>query len=225
MEISLSSLTPLQKKIAGWGLVFGLVGGGGFLGGIKFTDVKIKAEVGKYQIQVEKLEKNVSDRDITIAKTLQERDDNVKALNDQVKKNVVLSTKADSAVSSYKVLEKKLGLVFDAANNSTTSINTDPVTRDDLEQLDTQANGVIAKKDEQLKGVEAALSNCFDAKAAADRAIAELQSNESDLKTDRDLRTKVNIDLSKQVESEKRRKWLYLLGGIVATYAADHIKK
>ena len=239
MTTPAEELTNLQLKK--FKLIAGLVtasvlAGGGFWGGIKYCDVKIKAQIGDYEIKIEKLQKDVNERDIKVEAALNERDAKTKDMLAAKAKAEQLRAQADTAEQAYYTLTAKLHTVETNVNKAmsgikesggkgiageTSEIETPP-TADDIVVV---ADQVIAKKDEQIQGINIALNDCFDAKAAADKAIAELQIIGTDKDQQLSLKDKINSDISKELKSQERRKWLYLIGGVIAGVAADHALK
>lgn len=217
LTLTLSKLTPLQKKLIG-GTLTALVG---FWGGIKFCDVRIKAQIGDYTIQIQKLQKTINERDKDIAGHIATKEEKIKeaeqAKADADQANVV----ADQAVARFRMLEAQTKNMSAAIGSLPKSV--EPPT---IIQVEDACEEVIAKKEVVIKGLNTSLTNCFDAKAEADKAIAELNANRIDTDKQLELKDKISNDLSKELESQKRRKWLYLIGGVIAGIAADHaIKK
>jgi chromosome segregation ATPase len=217
LTLSLSSITPLQKKL----ISGALIGGAGFWGGIKFCDVKIKAQIGQYEVKIEKLNKTVEARDTTISEYFSEKEEKMKEALIAKKEADDAHKTASEAEARYRKLIAQSQSMPDrsvAIEGSPASLPAKSVTVADVSKA---CDEVIEAKNVEIKGLNAAYSNVFDAKAAADLAIKGLQSNEASLKKEVSLNEKINSDLSKQVESQKRRKWLYFAGGIILGVAAD----
>ena len=212
MIIQLNSLSPLQKKIIAGALTLGA----GFWGGIKFCDVKIKAQIGGYQIQIDKLNKNISDRDVTI-------DQHIKDKEAKITEAQIAKKQADEAHAQAAIAEQRYRqLVAEIPSGSTTTVQELAVKTEPTPiQIADACDQVIKAKDVEIVGLNTSLTACFNSKAAADQAIAELQANERDAQTKSNLQTQTNSGLMKQLESQKRRKWLYFAGGVVVTVLAN----
>ena len=226
LPLNLSSITPVQKKIIA-GI---LVAGGSFWGGIKFCDVTIKAKIGKYEIQIKQLNDDVTKRDIDIEgfKTASMiRMDQARIARKEAQDAQI---KADDAEKKYRQLVAQIP--EEIASNSLYTIHpsilSQPVNAlpPTAGQVADACDEVIQAKDVQITDLKVSNSACFDANAAATQAIAELQANETDLKKAEVLHAQISSGLQKQLESQKRRKWLYFAGGIILGAYADHtIKK
>ena len=129
---------------------------------------------------------------------------------------------ADAAEVKYRALVKGYEpTVTGMAMSSATP--TAPLT---VQEVVTEADDVITKKNVEIKGLKLGLSDCFSAKAAADTAIKELQANRKDEDAQLAFKDKINIDLNRELESQKRLKWLGLIGGVLLGYEAEkHIIK
>ena len=184
---------------------------------ILFSDVKVKAQIGNYEIQVKKLYNDVVNRDVSIK-------GHIAVKETKIKEALVAKQEADKAhIEAASATKRYNDLVARIPKNSSpvsveNSTSELPPT---ASEVATDCGEVIKDKDKEIIGLNLGLTNCFDAKTAADQAIKELQANEVDLKTSGTIKDKINNDLSKQVESQKRRKWLYFVGGIITAYAVD----
>jgi hypothetical protein len=207
---AVTGLTPLQKKVILYITLIALVFGAGFYTGIKTFNAKLTNQEIKYQAQIDKLMKDVADKDVEVQKHLAVRDEKTQEALIAKKQADDSGIKADQAEKKYRALEAQLNI---PVTNDTT-----PPTAN---QVATACDEVIAKKDDQIKGLDAAYSNVFDAKTAADQAVQGLQEEKKDLVTSVDLSKKINSDLSKQLESQNRRKWLYLIGGALGGVATE----
>jgi len=212
---SLALLTPLQKKLIG-GLVIAI---GGFWGGIKFSDVRITAQVGKYEIQIRELKDSVAAKDVEVQGHLVLKEE-------KMKQALAAKAEADQAHAQAADAEARYRRLVAQAQAEDKSLQPIPVRAVTVIDVAKACDEVIAKKDGEIKGLNAAYANVFDAKTAADLAIQGLQSNEVSLKKVVSINEQINSDLSKQLESQKKRKWLYLAGGIILGGVVDHaIKK
>lgn len=213
-----TGLSPATKKL----IAAAIIGIGGFFGGIKFSDVRLTAQIGKYQIQINQLKEDVSKRDIEIQGHLTTKKEKMK----EAKQTKVEADLAHAQAAEAEARYRKL--VAQATVESTKVVNAVPELAQlpprEVTPLDVAkaCDEVIAKKDSEIKGLNAAYANVFDAKTAADLAIKGLQSNESDLKKEVSLNEKINSNLSKQLESQKRQQKLYLIGGIVLGGVIGH---
>jgi hypothetical protein len=210
---ALSGMTPTQKKLTAGAL---LALGGSFWGGIKFSDFRINARMGKYEIQIRELKDDVNKKDVEIQGYLTLKEEKMKEALIAKKEADDAHKTASEAEARYRELIAQSQSMPDGS--VTVEGSTKPVTVADVSKA---CDEVIEAKNVEIKGLNAAYSNVFDAKAAADLAIKELQSNEASLKKEVSLTEKINSGLSKQVESQKRRKWLYFAGGIILGVAAD----
>jgi hypothetical protein len=212
------NLSDKQKKIVVWAIAISIVFGGGFFSGIKFNSMKLDFQIGKYKIDIEKMAKQVADKDLEIKNALSIRDakDQEATLAKQAADQAGIQ--ADEAEKKYRTLEASISGIL---VNSTPTTGSGPVNaslqlpQPTVIEVAKDCDDVIAKKDVQIKGLSAAYANVFDAKAAADQAITSLQANESTLKKELDLKDKIDSDLNKELESQKRQHKLYLIGGFV----------
>lgn len=211
---SLALLTPLQKKLIG-GLVIAI---GGFWGGIKFSDVRITAQVGKYEIQIRELKDSVAAKDVEVQSHLVLKEE-------KMKQALAAKAEADQAHAQAADAEARYHRLVAQAQAEDKSLQPIPVRAVTVIDVAKACDEVIAKKDGEIKGLNVAYANVFDAKTAADLAIQGLQSNEASLKKVVSINEQINSDLSKQLESQKKRKWLYLAGGLILGVAADRAVK
>ena len=213
LTLSLSSITPLQKKL----ISGALIGGAGFWGGIKFCDVKIKAQIGQYEIKIEKLNKQVEARDVTISEHISEKEKKINEALIAKKEADVAKIQAGAAEDRYRKLVAQIPTEKSAlAPLPVIASNPTPI------EVANACDEVLTAKNTQIKGLETGLSACFDSKAAADKAIEELKLNETDLKSSNSLQKDISNGLRKQLESQNRRKWLYFAGGIILTKVVDN---
>jgi len=204
---AVTGLTPIQKKL----IVGAIIGLGGFWGGIKFSDVRLKAEIGGYQIEINKLKQTVATRDVDIQGHLTVKEQKMKEASIAKEE----ADKAHAQAADAEARYRKLVAQAEGQSKSSSDLTPLPERAIGVIEVTKACDEVIAKKDEEIKGLNAAYSNVFDAKAAADLAIKDLQANEVDLKKEVSLNEKINNDLRKQLESQNRRKWLYLAGGVI----------
>ena len=203
-------LTPLQRKaIAGI-----LIAGGGFWGGIKFCDVKIKAQIGSYEIKIQRLEDGVKVRDNQIA-------DHLKSKEDKMKEAQIAKEESIKAHALATDAEKRYRMLVAQATKSSEVPEAVSVVQPTVVEVAKACDEVIEKKNGEIKLLNASNSACFDANAAANRAILDLQANQRDLNTVVDFERRINGNIRKELESQKRRKWLYFAGGIILGAAAD----
>ena len=216
----ITGLSPAMKKL----VAAAIIGVGSFFGGIKFSDFKVTAQLGKYKIQIDQLKDDVSKRDVQIQGHLSTSEEKMKEAKQAKAEADLAHAQAAEAEARYRklVAQATLESVTKAAPELTQLPPRDVTALDVAKACDE----VIAKKDGEIKGLNAAYANVFDAKAAADLAIKGLQSNEVDLKKEVSLNEKINSGLSKQLESQKRQQKLYLIGGIVlGAYVGQSIKR
>lgn len=210
MNLVINKITPIQKKI----IIVVSTLGIGFFSGIKFCDVKIKARIGEYQIQIDKLKKNVDDRDKTIAVNILEKEQSFKEAQIAKEKSDVSKKRADDLEKSYKKL------IAQIPSNSSIVLPNEPTSLD----VANSCNEVIESKNQVITNLDDAFKKCVKSKITADKVIKDLQLNETDLKTSVSLEHSINSDLTKRLESQNRRKWLYFVGGIATAVLAKHVK-
>ena len=208
---------PIAWQIAGCLLLIGI----GFYGGIKFSDAKLHRQEAKYEDQIKKLDTDIALKNADLQTHLQiEAQKTQAALDAQAQANQA-KISADDAEKRYRALEAKLHIT-PVPNNGSDTLPPLPNIPPSADDIATLCDEVIAKKDDQIKGLTIGLTDCFDAKAAADAALKDAQSIITDHETKESFQDKLNNDLSKELESQKRRKWLYFGGGIILVGLAGH---
>lgn len=214
---SLKNMTPTQKKL----IAGAILAGGSFWGGIKFSDVRINARVGSYEITIRQLKDSVAKRDVEIQKHLTTEELKMKEALIAKKEADDAHKTASEAEARYRRLIAQAQSIPErsvSTEDSPTPLPAKPITVADVSKA---CDEVIEAKNVEIKGLTTAYNGVFDAKVAADQAIKGLQTNQVELSKGLEFSQKINSDLSKQVESQKRRKWLYFAGGVILGVAAD----
>ena len=208
---------PWMWQVAGCILLLGI----GFYGGLKFSDAKLQKQETKYEAQIQKLNTDIATKQADLNTHLQVEATKTQAAIDAQTQANEAKVKADSAEQRYRILEAKLHITPVPSNGSTPlpAIPNIPPTADEIA---AGCDEVIANKNDQIKDLSLGLTNCFDAKAAADQSIKDLQSINTDKDQQLTLKDKINSDISKDLASQKRRKWLYFGGGIILGGLAGH---
>lgn len=218
MPQQLTNLLNSVKTAPSW--IWQVVGclllvGGGFYGGLRYSDAKLHTQETKYQDQIKKLDQDITTKEASLQQHVQVEVAKTKiALDYQAQANQA-KVKADSAEKRYRVLEAKLKV-------TTSKLPGLPVIPPTAQDIATAGDEVIANKNQQITGLTLGLSNVFDAKAAADLALKDAQAENVDHVTKEAFQDKLNSDLSKDLASQKRRKWLYFGGGIILGGLAGH---
>ena len=214
----LTGLTPTQRKLIG----AGILALGSFWGGVTFSDFRLKAKVGSLTVTLEKTKQAVADKDVEISQHITVKEQKMKEALIAKKEADDAHVQAAKAEARYReAVDEARTLSESFSKSGTVELPAGTPATAAVDMVAKACDEVIAKKDEEIKGLNKAYGNVFDAKAAADQAIAGLQFNEVKLKSGIEISGKINSDLQKQLESQNRRKWLYFAGGIILGVATD----